>query len=974
MYKDIKNFRNLWITCLSWVFIRRDLQILKTILLLLIVLSAEAQERFIIQGNVSDHKTTTVLPFINIFLEGTTIGTQTDSLGNFTLRNVPAGNYRLVASMIGYQSSIQNLMNLNKNTSLQILLKEDIKSLDEVRVVSSRDKVWESQYRIFEREFLGYNFNKKEVKILNKEVLDFRKESKLFVAKANQPIIIENSTLGYKQTYYLQGFEKENDKISYKGLVRYELLTTSDDKQQNKWEKNRIQAYKGSLKHFLKALVQNKLQQEGYNAYYINTNTNQKKLPGNNSSIEMDFKPQDAISVNPTNNLYNIYLKSPLKVYYEDQYTILKQISVIMVNAEGDIVDPYAIELTGKMSDKRIANSLPFDFELTEVKSKNSDLPIAKSQIPQLLRTLVEQPRETINLTGLQDYYLAGEKIELEASVEEVSTARPSTISIPLYIDLIDLTNGRLVNHFMLKSENGTASLSFPLPFNLSTGNYQIRAYTNWMRNFSEEGFFHKNITIFSQNYQKEKTLVSTKTVFDTLITHIEGGQLISGLKSKIVIQTLDNWGIGINQPFYLMNNKNDTLANNKTDSTGYALLDLEPKPNETYQIKSNNKTFILPPVIPKGIVLIVDNLSSQDKIRVFIQSNTFKTSADTLILALVQKGEILYWTSLLNNKPSILVNIPKNDLNGLIYCLLIDSKNTLVNERSFFVTDNQETPDLNDIVLKDRQLLSQKPSQPLYFNKSLPYAAEKGITLKGRIKRLNGKENKKEVKLSLVLSNLEKDTAKVTKQTFFTEAKEQFTFKDIDFYGKKQVTFIAPENRIELDTVISIPPIVPQKLSVNWHLIKNQADIDKRKEEVITEIIKNDPQDIALNEVKITAKKVDVEAINGISPGFVLNEDRIINQPNMTGILTLLFTPRKKRFGDGLQVFIDTQRLQQQEIDDIDSIISPAIVEKIVIFEDVIPAIYGRATCAIVIKLRKGAYKGILKTNETFTIQGYHK
>ena len=42
------------------------------------------------------------LPFANVRLEGTSFGSSTNEEGEFSIRQVPAGDYQLVATYIGY--------------------------------------------------------------------------------------------------------------------------------------------------------------------------------------------------------------------------------------------------------------------------------------------------------------------------------------------------------------------------------------------------------------------------------------------------------------------------------------------------------------------------------------------------------------------------------------------------------------------------------------------------------------------------------------------------------------------------------------------------------------------------------------------------------------------------------------------------------------------------------------------------------
>ena len=46
------------------------------------------------------------LPFVNVYLTNTSIGTSTNEKGFFELKNIPNGNYTLIASSIGFKIEI----------------------------------------------------------------------------------------------------------------------------------------------------------------------------------------------------------------------------------------------------------------------------------------------------------------------------------------------------------------------------------------------------------------------------------------------------------------------------------------------------------------------------------------------------------------------------------------------------------------------------------------------------------------------------------------------------------------------------------------------------------------------------------------------------------------------------------------------------------------------------------------------------
>ena len=55
-----------------------------------------------IAGHVLDAQTGEHLPFVNVQVEGTTLGCLTDESGHFYLKNLPEGDLTLIFSMMGY--------------------------------------------------------------------------------------------------------------------------------------------------------------------------------------------------------------------------------------------------------------------------------------------------------------------------------------------------------------------------------------------------------------------------------------------------------------------------------------------------------------------------------------------------------------------------------------------------------------------------------------------------------------------------------------------------------------------------------------------------------------------------------------------------------------------------------------------------------------------------------------------------------
>jgi TonB-dependent SusC/RagA subfamily outer membrane receptor len=97
--------------------------------------------------------------------------------------------------------------------------------------------------------------------------------------------------------------------------------------------------------------------------------------------------------------------------------------------------------------------------------------------------------QEKIYLHTDKPYYAIGDEIWFKAYLLNAKNLLPSSKSSLMIVELIN-TNNKLYKRIKIPLVAGTGWGNFNLADSLKEGNYRIRAYTNWMRNFDEDFYY----------------------------------------------------------------------------------------------------------------------------------------------------------------------------------------------------------------------------------------------------------------------------------------------------------------------------------------------------------------------------------------------------------------------------------------------------------------------------------------------------
>ena len=231
-------------------------------------------QRFL-KGLVIEAGKNTPVPGASVFLSNTSIGTVTNSQGAFEM-NVPAGQFDLVVSSIGYQTYLQTITANASTPSLVITLHPIAKELENVVVEPFEKDGWATWGTFFLESFIGTSALAKECVLQNPSVVKFRNSKKTgeLTALALEPLVIQNKALGYTIRYKLETFSF-NFNTHYLLVQGYPFFVPmkGNAARQRHWAARRKETYEGSMLHFMRSLYRNKLGENGFEVRAL------KKLP-----------------------------------------------------------------------------------------------------------------------------------------------------------------------------------------------------------------------------------------------------------------------------------------------------------------------------------------------------------------------------------------------------------------------------------------------------------------------------------------------------------------------------------------------------------------------------------------------------------------------------------------------------------------------------------------------------------------------
>jgi len=349
-------------------------------------------------------------------------------------------------------------------------------------------------------------------------------------------------------------------------------------------------------------------------------------------------------------------------------------------------------------------------FIIPLITSAQNETPLndkAKTSIPDI---------EKVYLHTDRNYYTVGESLWYKAySVFAYNNVLFDNSKI-LYVELIS-PDSKIIARNVTQLEEGLGHGDFILSDSIGVkpGTYQLRAYTNWMRNFGDDFIYKKEIQIISQSKEtlvpnKQNSLATKTKNNNTVIVaeskktldiqfFPEGGSLIENVASSIAFKAIDLNGNPIDVEGTIFDTYGKIISLFKSSHDGMGKFKIIPEKDQHYRAEisasDNQQIKVDLPVAEKtGYVLSMNVVKGQKVISISTNQETLDKNPEVALTLISSTRGITYSEgSQTLNKTKISFLLPETDFpEGIAQITLYDDKAKPQSERLIYIDKNNDT------------------------------------------------------------------------------------------------------------------------------------------------------------------------------------------------------------------------------------------------------------------------------------------
>lgn len=300
-----------------------------------------------------------------------------------------------------------------------------------------------------------------------------------------------------------------------------------------------------------------------------------------------------------------------------------------------------------------------------------------------------------------KDIYETGEDLWFKVYLLNSQDLIPSLLSKTLYLQLLNENTGKIFWQEKYEIQNGFANGKVYLKSTMPEGNYFLAAYTpNSFFNDSSEFKVLKLVKVVNdieavkgtpkdESASKQKFQETNKIQFTT---YPEGGNLVSGIRSKLAFKAVNINGEPIDISGILFEDSTP-IVKFKSSHFGMGFLNFIPHHEKNYRIKLStpplDSAFIIPEIYETGMVL---HLAGRDNDTLSFKIYQNSVSEEKGVYLRVQSRGIIYGMTSVRLSHDIKIKVPLSGLpQGIAEVTLFNSNLMPVAERLIYINQNHK-------------------------------------------------------------------------------------------------------------------------------------------------------------------------------------------------------------------------------------------------------------------------------------------
>ena len=299
-----------------------------------------------------------------------------------------------------------------------------------------------------------------------------------------------------------------------------------------------------------------------------------------------------------------------------------------------------------------------------------------------------------------RESYFPGDDIWFKAYLIDATERLLTNNSMNLHVELIS-PDLKIIDSHIVRLENGLGNGDFHLSEKIQSGRYRLRAYTNYMRNFGDQQFFNKDITII--NSSDALNAFSDSITYKSNLTEItffpEGGSLVDNVTSKVAFKAVDDHGYAQYVSGKIFSSEGEMVGEFKSAHKGMGSFSLTPVTGLKYFAliktrKGDTLKYELPKSFSTGVVLSISKHRKKElAISFSTNSQTLPSILDhDLSLAVSARNTPLKTYFFRMKSMNSFFNLPTDDIpDGIVMLTLSGAGNIPLCERLVYIQNNEE-------------------------------------------------------------------------------------------------------------------------------------------------------------------------------------------------------------------------------------------------------------------------------------------